>query len=165
VPVAKKLVKKLPKEARVKGDYTVGRGKPPKHTQFKPGQPSANPLGGQLHDPVKKALKRLTVGEFQDVIHLALTSDLAGLQAVAKDPKSSALKVGVATSLAKAIQKGDWATLESISARIVGRVAAKVELTGADGGPIRNEHAAMTRDERLAEIEKLDKLRKEAGED
>jgi hypothetical protein len=147
-----------------KADYLVGRGKPPISGRIKPGE-VRNPLGAGAHDPIKRELKRLTTGEFADIIHLALTTDLEGLQAVAKDPKSSALKVGVATSLAKAIQKGDWATLESISARIVGRVPAKFEFTGKDGGPIENKFVAMTPEERAKEIELLDKQREELGED
>ena len=43
------------------GSYEVGYGRPPKHAQFKPGQPSANPKGrprgsGRRQDPLLKIL-------------------------------------------------------------------------------------------------------------
>src|SRR4051812_27923726 len=42
------------------GDYEVGYGRPPKHSQFKPGE-SGNPLG---HRRPQKSLKSIIRGEF-----------------------------------------------------------------------------------------------------
>jgi hypothetical protein len=40
------MARKLPPDQPDTGEYEVGYGKPPKHTQFKPGQ-SGNPKGGR----------------------------------------------------------------------------------------------------------------------
>lgn len=52
-------------------DYEIGKNRPPKHAQFRKGQ-SGNPDGARKHDPVKKAIKRLTSKELSEVISTAL---------------------------------------------------------------------------------------------
>jgi|GEM_PF-2346076 len=108
--------------------YTVGKGKPPKHTQFKKGV-SGNPDGGRRHDPVKKLFKNVTAPEFEEVINVALTSNPGELKQIIQNQTSSSIKVGIATSLLKAIQKGDWRTLNAIIERVVGKTVVKVDHT------------------------------------
>ena len=112
----------------VKGDYEIGRGKPPKHTQFKPGN-NANPLGGKAHNPELKALKKVTHETVKEIIDVALNGTLEDLQEIAKNKKSTALQVGIATSLAKAIQKGDMNTLGAIITRLCGEAPKKIDVT------------------------------------
>lgn len=88
-----------------------------------------NPHGARAHDPVKKALKRLANDEFLDIVNAALTGGVRDLLKIAKDPSSPAIKVGVATALAKAIKNGDWKTLEGIVERLIGKVPVRVDHT------------------------------------
>lgn len=125
---------------------------PPVHTQFKKGQ-SGNPLGAKLHDPELKRIRKISNEMFQELVDLALSEDLSGLQKIIKDPKASALKVGVATSLVKAIQKGDWGTLERIVERLVGKVVVRVDHT-TDGKEIStgaNVHLYLPKNGRTKE--------------
>lgn len=98
---------------------------PPVHSRFKPGQ-VANPLGANAHNPLLKALRKLTVKTFQEVVELTLTSNLEGLQKIAKDPKSTSLQVGVATSMLRAIKNGDYSVIERIAERIIGKLPDRV---------------------------------------
>jgi hypothetical protein len=73
-----------------KGSYEVGRGKPPKHSQFKPGQ-VANP-GGKTSEQKRAEMK---AGELAAQIQLRMLQALsdavaadgdAALKAIASDP-------------------------------------------------------------------------------
>ncbi len=101
----------------------------PKHStkhlkphQFKKGAPSANPHGARLHNPVTKALKSLTIETYRECIEKVCTGNIAALQDMIKDPSVSALQVGIATAFVKALQAGDYATIERIAERIVGKI-------------------------------------------
>ncbi len=94
---------------------------PPKHSQFKKGQ-VANPLGGRSHNPINKALRNLTVESYREIIELVLTSDVRAIKAIAEDPKSTGLQVGIAVAFMKAIKNGDYAVIERIAERIVGKI-------------------------------------------
>lgn len=91
--------------------------------QFKKGK-SGNPRGAQLHNPALKALKKLTVDTYRDVIEAVCSGNIALLAQMAegKDPKMSALQVGVARAFYAAIQKGDYEVIERIAQRIVGKI-------------------------------------------
>lgn len=102
--------------------------------QFKKGQ-KANPLGAGAHNKELKALRKLTVKEYREVIELALTSNLAALKALAADPETTALQAGIAVALGKAIQRGDWGVINSIAERLVGKLPDKLDVTGVAAAP------------------------------
>ena len=96
-------------------------------TKFVKGQ-IANPLGAGAHNKVKKALKRMITNNFFcDIIDALMSGNMESLSKIANDPNSSALKVGVARAIFTAAKKGDWATLQSIIERIVGKVPERIE--------------------------------------
>lgn len=101
----------------------MARKPPPKAYQFKKGQ-SGNPKGGRAHNPALRALKNLTVDSYREVIEAVCTGNISLLQALAsgKDPKISALQVGIARAFLKAIQSGDYEVIEQIAQRIVGKI-------------------------------------------
>jgi len=88
--------------------------------QFKPGQ-SGNPEG-RRPNPIARALKELTVDTYRKVIETVLSGNIDALRAMIQDPNTSALQVGVATAFLKALQAGDYATIERIAERIVGKI-------------------------------------------
>ncbi len=98
-----------------------------KQHQFKPGQ-SGNPLGGKIHNPIKKALKNLTVKSYRRIIKAVCTGNLDNLEDIVKDPRSSALQVGIARALANAIKAGDYETIDKIAERIVGKIPDEVNV-------------------------------------
>lgn len=99
----------------------------PKHLLFKKGN-KANPIGGRAHNPLSKALRNLTVESFREIIEITLKGNLADLEKIIKDPNTSALQVGVATSFYKAMKAGDYATIERIAERIVGKIPEQINL-------------------------------------
>lgn len=101
----------------------TGRPVPPmlaKHT-FKKGK-SGNPEGARLHNPAIKALTKLTIESYREVIELVMTGNLTDLKEMAEHPKTSALQVGIATSFLKAIKDGDYGVIERIAERIIGKI-------------------------------------------
>lgn len=123
---------------------------------------SGNPQGARLHDPVKKAIRRLTNIEVAEVMSLVLAKDLKGLQAIAKDPTSTVLKVWVASTAIKGIQRGDGHMLNVLLNRTSGAPAIRLEHTGADGAPIQT--AALTSEERKKLIDRYLRNLKETDE-
>lgn len=92
-----------------------------------------NPDGGRTHDPVKKALRSFTNEYLKEVIEAAVMGDLLALKEIIDDEKSPAIKVGVAKSVLKAIEYGDWTLLNSIIERIVGKIPNEIKLSGSVG--------------------------------
>ena len=131
--------------------YKVGYKKPPLHTRIKKGE-TKNPNGRYAGNTIKNALARLTLDTYRDVINVVIGGDLASLKAMVTDPKSTALQVGIATSFIKAIQRGDYAVIERIAERIVGKIPERVQVQSV------NEHnTTVSFDEKTlkAALEKL----------
>lgn len=89
--------------------------------KFKPGV-SGNPAGRPKADPIANALKKLTLKSYQRVIRTVVKGNVAQLEAIAKDPKSSALEVAVASCFARAIRKGEYGVVEKMIERLIGKV-------------------------------------------
>lgn len=100
---------------------------PPVHSQFKPGQ-SGNPDGARKHDKVTRALRTLTIETYKEVIELVLTENLDGLKTMILDKKTPALQVGVAKAFLMAIHKGDYAVIERIAERIIGKIPDQLQV-------------------------------------
>jgi hypothetical protein len=114
------------KRIRSPGQQAASKGKsrggvPPIEYRFKKGQ-SGNPLGSKLHNPITRALKKLTIETYREVIELVMSGNNAALEKMIKNPKTSALQVGIATAFQKAIKAGDYGVIERIAERIVGKI-------------------------------------------
>lgn len=81
-----------------------------------------NPRGGKAHNPLVKAIKNLTIDSYREVVEIIMTENLEAIQNIIKDPNSPAFKVGIATSLIKAIKNGDYQVIERIAERIIGKI-------------------------------------------
>lgn len=104
---------------------------------------SGNPQGGKLHDPVKRAIKRLTTKELKDLAGLLLDGDTKGLRDVAKDKRSSVIKVMLASVAQKIIDKGDMQALNILLDRLIGKVPQPMRLGGHDGGPVESVNVVI----------------------
>lgn len=132
--------------------------------KFKKGQ-SGNPLGGQKHNPELRAIRRMTKTEVAEVGAMVLDKNIVGLQEIAKNPTSSALKVWMASVAVKGIQRGDMTALNGLLDRLVGKADQAIQLTGADGGPLDHQITALTYEQKLARLAELQEMdRKAKGE-
>ncbi len=96
--------------------------------RFKKGEVN-NPLGSKAHNPVKKALKKLTVRELEEVIGLILFANPAKLKEEAeRDP--TILKTWISSAALTGIKKGDLTHLTHLIDRVIGRVKERVEHSG-----------------------------------
>lgn len=99
-----------------------------KKHQFKKGAPSANPKGRPVISPEQRALRKMTVESYREVIELALTGDLTELKAFAEHPKTPVIQVGVAVCLIKAIKDGDPSVLERFAERLIGKIPDVIKI-------------------------------------
>lgn len=100
--------------------YKVGPGKPPKHTQFKKGNPGGP---GRPKGFLAPSLKRLTQEEFSEIADMVIRGEIEDLEVIAKDKKRSALIVLTANALVGAWKRKEFYTVNQILDRIVGRTA------------------------------------------
>lgn len=127
---------------------------PPVHTRFKKGQ-SGNPEGARLHNPITRALKNLTVESYRECIEAVCTGNLANLKAMVDDPKISALQIGIARAFIKAMQAGDYAVIERIAERIVGKIPDELKVSSSNVNA--NLNATIDKEKLKAALEQLDK--------
>lgn len=122
--------------------------------KFKKGV-SGNPQGGRLHNPITRALKNLTVESYRECIEAVCTGNLDNLKAMVDDPKISALQVGIARAFIKAMQAGDYAVIERIAERIVGKIPDELNVTSNNVNA--NLNATIDKEKLKAALEQLEK--------
>lgn len=106
--------------------------KPPRTHGFKPGN-KANPLGAGAHNQDLKKVRRLTREMVAELGQLVLEGDLAALQAIKDDPKSTVLKVWFAAIAIKSMTRGDAHAFNIILDRIVGKTKDEITVSAPDG--------------------------------
>lgn len=121
--------------------------------KFKPGQ-SGNPKGRPPLNPIQRALKNLTVETYRDVIQAVCTGNLDNLKAMVEDPSISALQVGVARAFLKAMQAGDYAVIERIAERIVGKIPDELKVSSSNVNA--NLNATIDKEKLKAALEHLE---------
>ncbi len=131
----------------------MAKNLPPEATRFKKGQ-SGNPLGGKLHNPAVKALKKLTIDSYREVIELVLTNNVEAIKRMIQNPDTPAIQVGVATSFMKAIKDGDYGIIERIAERIVGKIPEELNVTSKNVNA--NLNASIDKQKLKAALAKLE---------
>lgn len=166
--MATKKKKAAPKP---RGDYKVGKGRPPPNRWYK-GQPAANPEGGRAHDPIKKEIKRMASVDVKEILTILLEHPLWSVKRIADDKNEKVITRWFAKAVVHNLSKKngssvDLGPLDRILDRAIGPVSSKVELTGAGGGPVATTNATrvMTSQERIEEIEALRAARKKLERD
>lgn len=121
--------------------------------RFKPGQ-SGNPKG-RPRNPVLNVLRKATKQQFRRIIRAVVKGNVDYLEMLATSKTHSVLEVAIAASLIKAIQRGDYGTIEHILQRIVGKIPDELVVRSRNVNANLNsniEHAKVKA--ALEEIEK-----------
>lgn len=123
--------------------------------QFKPGQ-TGNPLGGKLMNPAIRALSKLTVEIYREVIELALTGNVDALHAVADHPDTPAIQVGIAKALLRAINEGDYTIIERLAEKLVGKTPDNINIMAIHGHMLNPKIAQFDETQLKEAIKKLE---------
>ncbi len=91
-----------------------------------------NPNGARTHNPITKALQKLTIETYREVIELVLTGNIDALKEMIEDKKTPAIQVGIATSFLTAINKGEYAVIERIAERIIGKIPEQLNINSTN---------------------------------
>jgi|SRR5579859_3291368 len=102
---------------------------PSKRTRFKKGQ-SGNPLGGKLHDPEIRAIKKLTKEQLKEVGSLLLNYKLKELKALARSKEATIMQQMIASLAFRIIVKGDPVAFDKLLDRLIGKVKEEIEHSG-----------------------------------
>lgn len=119
--------KKVIKKAGKKGDYKVGKGKPPVEYNIKKGQ-VLNPTGVNI-SPERRALKQLTEGELTECIKKVFTSTEDECLELINDPKTTLGHKVVLRAAVDAAEHGNYTKFNEILERVIGKVAQKIDMT------------------------------------
>jgi hypothetical protein len=103
---------------------------------FQKGQ-SGNPLGGQLHNPEMRAIKRLSEKELIEVATFVLNSKVSQIKARMKHPDTSVLQGMVLGLALKCMTRGDASAFNALMDRLLGKVKDNLSLSGSIGGTSR----------------------------
>lgn len=121
------------------------------------GNPKGRPKG--TTNVIRQALRELTVETYREVIETVLKGNMAALQAIIDDPDTPVIQVGVAKAFMKAMKAGDYATIERIAERIVGKIPDEINLVSKNlnANVTMPTESAVTQDEIGTAFDAFDK--------
>lgn len=125
-PTSNKKVVTKKKSNTPKKDYEVGKGKPPKHTQWKKGQ-TGNPNKIYI-TPEKRALKELSAASVADAITKTLTCTEEEVQALIDDPQTSVGHKVILRAALQAAHHGEYGKFDHILERAIGKVSVNINM-------------------------------------
>ena len=114
---------------------------------------SLNPHGARLHNPMYKALKRMTQQDIADIMLWVANATAGEMKAAAIDPEAPILRSTIAKCFSEAHNKGDTAALERLLTRMVGPPPQVVEMRNPEGESFRTQ--ALTKEEAEAELARI----------
>lgn len=111
----------------------------------KKGEPSRNPNGARLHNPLTRALQRTTKDSYCEALSISFESQEDELRAYVSNPETPMLKKFVAQAMLKAFEKNDFHFVKDIADRLIGKVGETMTInqTGT-GGAITAQIAIMS---------------------
>lgn len=105
----------------------MAKGKKTGGKSFEVGN-KANPIGAAAHNPITKALRRLTQEDVADIGSLILSGNKDELQRIKDDPTSSFLRAWFCSVALKAFASGDATQVNVLLDRIIGKTKEKTEV-------------------------------------
>lgn len=101
-------------------DYEVGKGKPPKHTQFKKGQ-SGNPEGARRHDSTLKVIRNLNSHELANVVNILLNTTVPEIEKIVEDDSYPFYIHVIGRATLKSLEDRSMEVIEKLMDRIIGK--------------------------------------------
>jgi len=98
-----------------------------------------NPHGGRLHNPLYKALKKMSQAELSAILNTVMSCNLEELQKMASDKDAPIPVVWLAKTVEQGIKKGDVDAFDKLMNRLVGPVKHSVALSNDGDDPFRIE--------------------------
>lgn len=95
--------------------------------QFKKGQ-VANPNGAGAHNPILRAIKKITQETYADILMVTMTGTGQDLEDIIKNPASSNFHKLVAKAFRTAIRDGDYSLAERFAERIIGKMPDNINV-------------------------------------
>ena len=89
-----------------------------------------NPLGAGAHDPVLRAIRRLSRSQISEIGTLLLDNNHDSLKAIIDDKNTSVLKLMIASVANRVIAKGDHGALATILEQVAGKPKERIEHSG-----------------------------------
>ena len=120
---------------------------------------SGNPGGGRKKPPDIKVATEYSRNEIERTLNNFLTLTKTDLKQRLEHPEASILQLAIGSVLMKTVKEGDHQRLGFIFDRIIGKVRDRIELSGDINSPMHLRIEAMTYEQRLAEVNRLHKLR------
>lgn len=116
-----------------------------------------NPLGAGAHDPIKKAIRKLTAPGWEIILNTVVMGTLEDLKNLAEDKKLPAIQAGVARTMYKAAAAGDWTVLKDMVHTLLGKPDFSIQMKGAIVHTTLEELSEIQKEEELidARIRKL----------
>lgn len=134
-------------------------------TRFKSGL-AGNPQGSSQRARVLGKLAKMQASKIAEVGTALLQGTMAELEEVRDDPAAGVLARWLATLISQSTQKGDASVFKIVLDRLVGKAAeGKRTEPAATTDPRMARIEAMTYAEKLAEIDRLRRLRLELGDE
>jgi hypothetical protein len=87
-----------------------------------------NPEGGRTHNPIMRALAKVTKDSFADVLTIAFQSTETELQDLIFDPEATALKKLIARAMLQALEEVNYGFVERIADRLIGRIEDNINI-------------------------------------
>lgn len=130
-----------------------------KAKQFKKGQ-SGNPLGGQLHNPIIKAMKQITEKALAETIEKIMISPKQAVKDMLDDASLSLAQRIVIKAAIKAESDGSFHSFNTILERVLGKVPDKVEIESPNGtmNTINFGNLKNLSDEDLKKLEEINNV-------
>ncbi len=100
---------------------------PPKHSQFKPGQ-SGNPSGLPKVPKELVSFAPFTADTLKRSVTKTMDKTMEEIEGIAKDKQTKGLEAMIASVIVQAVNKGDYAGLDFLMNRTIGKVKEQLEV-------------------------------------
>lgn len=101
-------------------NYEIGKGKPPKHTQFKKGQ-SGNPEGARRHDSTLKVIRSLTHQQLGVIVDTLFNATVTEIEEIIEDDSYPYYVHIIARAMLKSYRECSIEIIEKLMDRIIGK--------------------------------------------
>ena len=114
-----------------------------------------NPLGGNSHNPLTRALKRVTQDSYCEALSIAFERQEDELEKFVNNPETPMLQKFVAKAMLSAFKRGDFAFVERIADRLIGKVSDNMVINQTGAGNVVAQIAVMSDAEIKSRVAKL----------